>query len=78
MYSHALMYVHVASSMLFPLFTQGFTTYNIYDETDIRDISYFWKILEQCFSLEVKSAVKVMRMSKDSTMYMYACMYVML
>ena len=45
---------------------QGFTTYHLYGDTEIRHVSYFWKILEQSFPPEVKSAVKGMRMSKDS------------
>ena len=45
---------------------QGFTTYHLYGVTEIRDVSYFWKILEQSFPPEVKSAVKGMRMSEDS------------
>ena len=49
-----------------PQLLQGFTTYHLYGDTEIRHVSYFWKILEQSFPPEVKSAVKGMRMSKDS------------
>ena len=45
---------------------QGFTTYHLYGDSEIRHVSYFWKILERCFPPEVKSSVKDLRMSKNS------------
>ena len=45
---------------------QGFTTYYLYGDSEIRHVSYFWKILERCFPPEVKSSVKGLRMNKDS------------
>ena len=44
----------------------GFTTYYPYGDSEIRHVSYFWKILEHCFPPKVKSSVKGLRMSKDS------------
>ena len=45
---------------------QGYTTYRLLCDHEIRHIGYFWKILEQNFPPEVKEGVKGMRMSKDS------------
>lgn len=44
---------------------QGFTTYYLYGDREIRHVSYFWKILERCFPASVKEGVKGLRMSKD-------------
>ncbi len=35
-------------------------------DQDIRGVSYFWKILEQSLPLQVKEAVKGMRMCADN------------
>lgn len=45
--------------------TQGYVTYHMYGDKDIRGVAYFWKVLENCFPPEVKEAVKGMRMCKD-------------
>ena len=45
---------------------QGFTNDYLYGDSEIRHVSYFWKILERCFPPKVKSSVKGLKMSKDS------------
>ena len=45
---------------------QGFTTYFMKASQEIRAVSYFWKVLESCFSHDVKESVKGIRMSKDN------------
>ena len=48
--------LHEISSPLFSLL-QGYTTYYLHGDMEIRSASYFW-ILEQCFSNTVKDSVK--------------------
>ena len=45
---------------------QGYVTYHLQSDEEVRHVSYFWKVLESCFPPAAKGAVKGMRMCKDS------------
>ncbi len=45
---------------------QGYVTYHLQGDKEIRGPGYFWKILESSFPSNVKESVKGLRLTKDA------------